>query len=110
MRLLKTASVQVRNPLMRRRASWPMLSKAELRLLMAGLVDWESRSRGPIRARIRKKRLEAVEYYRRVHGPLAEDRLWVPRKSTSAAARQWDCHRRHDPARERLRGVLWHEA
>ena len=104
------AGVQIRNPLMRRRASWPRLNRAELRLLMAGLVDWEMRSRSAVRARIRRKRLEAVAYYRRVHGPLAEDRLWVSGASGSARARRSDRAERHDPRSEGTRGVLWHQA
>jgi hypothetical protein len=76
---------------------------------MAGLADWESRSLGPSRARIRRKRLDAVAYYRRKFGGLADDRLWVaariPRKNSLRRERD----RLHNPKRENQRGVLWNE-
>ena len=74
---------------------------------MAGLANWENRSQGPARSRIRRKRLEAVNFYRRAIGPLAEDRLWVGKRLPQEPF----SHRtgRHDPRREREHGVLWHE-
>ena len=80
-------------------------SLAKMRLLMAGLMDWELRSIGPVRARIRRKRLDAVEFFRRIHGPLADDRLWM------TADRESHRHRRrqpHEARSERAKGVLWH--
>jgi hypothetical protein len=72
---------------------------------MAGLADWESRSFGPSRTRIRRKRLEAVAYYRVKFGGLADDRLWVaariPRKRSFGGP--------HNARREHERGVLWNE-
>jgi hypothetical protein len=44
---------------------------------MSGLASWEARSTGQARSRIRRKRLEAVAFFRRHHGPLAANRLWV---------------------------------
>jgi hypothetical protein len=77
---------------------------------MSGLADWEARSIGPVRARIRRKRLEAVAYYRKVHGSLASDRLWVshsiPLNRHALAA----LSTLHNPRSEQERGVLWHEA
>lgn len=96
--------IKTHHPLHRRRANWPSLSRAELRLLMAGLSDWEARSRGPMRARIRRKRLDAVEFFRRFHGPLADDRLWA---SASSASHDVTAPP-HNPRSERLKGALWH--
>lgn len=90
--------LKVNRAAMRRRASWHVLSRAELRLLMSGLLEWEMRSQGPMRARLRRKRMEAIDFFRRVHGPLASDRLWVapvtgaPRRGTvrhQARTEQW---------------------
>ncbi len=76
---------------------------------MSGLADWESRSTGQALARIRRKRLEAVAFFRKHHGPLLDDRLWVSlRGPVEQRPEQW-LSRRHDPRLEKLRGVLWHE-
>jgi hypothetical protein len=94
---------------MRRRSNWHRLSKAELRLLMAGLADWESRSIGSVLSRIRRKRQDAVGYYRKVHGPLADDRLWVQRNLPRISLASGGRARPHNPAHEQHHGVLWHE-
>jgi hypothetical protein len=97
--------IKTHHPLMRRRAGWHVLSRAEMRLLMAGLMDWEFRSIGPMRARLRRKRLDAVEFFRRFHGPLPNDRLWM------TAGRESHRHRRrqsHEARSERAKGVMWH--
>ena len=78
--LRASVRIQTHKPLMRRRSNWHRLSNAELRLLIAGLADWESRSAGSVLTRIRRKRQDAVHYYRKWHGPLADDRLWVQYK------------------------------
>jgi hypothetical protein len=86
---------------------WGLLSKPELRLLMAGLASWEQRSRGAQKARIRRKRLDAVSFYGRKFGRLSDDRMWVaPRLEEGVRGQHL---RPHNPKRENLRGVLWHE-
>jgi len=100
--------VRIHNPLLRRKARWPSLSKPELRLLMAGLADWELRSRGPSRTRIRRKRQDAVAFYRRKFGALGDDRLWVAARLPSETS-SWRATRPHNPRREQERGVLWSE-
>jgi hypothetical protein len=95
---------------MRRKTHWQELLPAELRLLMSGLADWESRSVGPVRTRIRRKRLEAVAYYRKTHGPLANDRLWVPVKAPFKRRANDPLSTPHNPRREHEHGLLWHEA
>src|SRR5690349_9516737 len=97
-------TAQIYNPLKRRRAYWKLLAKPELRLLMAGLVSWEQRSRGPVRSRVRRKRLDAVAYYGRRFGALARGSLWTERKA------EWRSGPLHSPRKENARGVLWHEA
>ena len=99
-------SIQVYNPLKRRRASWHMLSKSELRLLMHGLAEWEERSRGPTKARIRRKRIDAVAFYRDKFGGLASDRYWVGERMHQKIA----AYGLHNPKTEGKRGVLWHES
>ena len=99
------SSVGVYNPLKRRRAYWPLLSNAELRLLMHGLSEWEERSRGATKTRIRRKRVEAVQFYRKKFGGLSADRYWVgERMHTKIGERGL-----HDPKTEQERGVMWHE-
>ena len=95
---------------MRVRSTWHMLTTGELRLLMAGFADWERRSPpGPIRSRIRGKRLDAVAYYRRAHGALGEDRQWVSARLPNQQRIREAYLGRHDPRRERDFSVLWHE-
>jgi len=106
----KPVRILTHKPVMRRRSNWSRLSKAELRLLMAGLAEWERRSSGPVRSRIRRKRIDAVHYYRKTHGFLTEDRLWVQAKMPRTKATAGRLHRKHSPAREHENGVLWHEA
>jgi len=98
------SKLQIDNPLKRRRSFWCRLTKPELRLLMAGLANWEQRSRGPTRARIRRKRLDAVEYYGRRFGALSTERLWAGPRTSGRALPM------HNPRSENARGVLWHEA
>ena len=95
---------------MRRKSNWRYLTNAELRLLMSGLSEWERRSPlGPIRTRIRRIRREVVAFYRKHHGPLADDRLWVPAKLPKEKSERRSFLGRHDPRKENSRGVLWHE-
>ena len=64
-----------------RKATWKGLSRPQLRLVMAGLADREAKAkRLAVRARLRRRRLEAVAIYRALHGSLREDRLWVAAK------------------------------
>ncbi len=98
------SKLQIYNPLKRRRSYWRHLSKPELRLLMAGLASWEQRSRGSVRARVRRKRLDAVSFYGRKFGVLSSDRLWAGRSVGTEAVPA------HNPRNENRRGVLWHEA
>lgn len=99
------SAIQIYNPLKRRRAYWPALSKPELRLLMHGLAEWEERSRGAVKARIRRKRIESVSFYRKKFGGLASDRYWVgERMHKRIRTREL-----HNPKLENGRGVLWHE-
>jgi hypothetical protein len=102
--------IRIYHPMMRLRSNWRMLTNAELRLLMAGLADWERRSDlGPVRSRIRRMRLDAVQHYRKVYGPLSDDRLWVAERQPNE--RKKTLHRnRHNPKNEKHIGVLWHEA
>lgn len=59
-------------------SAWPQLSRAELRLLMARLLDLEvSSAPGPVRSRFRARRAAAVSTFRRVHGELADNAAWV---------------------------------
>jgi hypothetical protein len=102
----RPAPLQIYNPLKRRRAYWPALSKPELRLLMHGLAEWEERSRGPVKARIRRKRVDAVSFYRKRFGGLSSDRYWVGQRMH----RKIQHEGLHNPKREKDRGVLWHEA
>jgi len=107
---MRSTPIRTNNPRYRRRAQWPNLSRAELRLLMSGLANWEARSTGQVRSRIRRKRLEAVAFFRKHHGPLANDRMWV---GVKAAQKEQAPHRlasKHDPKKEDTRGILWHEA
>ena len=76
---------------------------------MAGLADWEARSFGPSRSRIRRKRLDAVAYYRRRFGGLADDRLWTAVRLSRKVSLGRLSDRLHNPKREHQRGVLWHE-
>jgi len=95
---------------MRRKTNWRFLGEAELRLLMWGLAEWERRSPlGPIRTRIRRTRREAVAFYRKRYGPLAEDRLWVPSKLPKEKSHRISFLGPHNPRKENERGVLWHE-
>jgi hypothetical protein len=102
------SNVRIYNPRMRRRSNWSLLSKPELRLLMAGLAGWEERSIGSVRTRIRRKRREAVAFYRAKYGGLADDRLWVGPKMNRKGLR-WNRLGLHDPRRENEPGVLWDE-
>lgn len=108
--MLLRSRIRTYDPRMRLRSNWRFLSAGELRLLMSGLANWERRSPiGPVRSRIRRMRRDAVEFYRKVHGSLAEDRLWVaPRLPTERGMRDRYLGR-HDPRKERQFGVLWHE-
>jgi hypothetical protein len=99
-------ALQIYNPRNRRRASWAALAKPELALLMHGLSDWEERSRGAVKVRIRRKRIEAVAFFSRKFGGIAPDRYAVG-KRMHKSIRQYGLHR---PEREREWGVLWHEA
>ena len=103
-----SAGFALLNPLKRRRSRWRYLSRPEVRLLMSGLADWEQRSRGPVKTRIRRKRRNAVMYYRKTYGALPDDRPWTAVKLGRAAPRVG--RPAHDPRRENERGVLWHEA
>jgi len=104
---MRTKAIHTHNPRLRRRSNWGSLSRAELRLLMAGLADWESRSTGQVLARIRRKRLEAVAYFHRRHGALSADRLWVSRSGpVENRPANW-LSRRHEPQLEHMPGVLW---
>ncbi len=76
---------------------------------MAGLANWEARSTGQVRSRIRRKRLEAVAFFRRYHGPLAADRLWVAGRVKNKTSTLGPPAPRHDPRQEQVRGVLWKE-
>jgi hypothetical protein len=77
---------------------------------MSGLAEWERRARiGPVRSRIRRTRGDAVEFYRRHHGPLGEDRLWVPSKLPREVRLRARILPAHIPAKESKRGVLWNE-
>ena len=59
-------------------SAWPQLQHYELRIFMARLLDLEQTSPlGPVRARFRARRAEAVRVYRRIHGSLGDDALWV---------------------------------
>jgi hypothetical protein len=100
------SAIEIYNPLKRRRAYWSALPKAELRLLMHGLAEWEERSKGAVRARIRRKRVEAVAFYRRKFGGLPSDRYWVGERMYKKIAVDGI----HNPKTEGTRGVLWHEA
>jgi hypothetical protein len=71
---------------------------------MAGLATWEQRSRGPVRTRVRRKRLDAVAFYGRKFGALSPERLWAGRSAGDQTAPT------HKPRNENRRGVLWHEA
>jgi hypothetical protein len=72
---------------------------------MHGLAEWEERSRASVRARVRRKRIEAVAFYRKKFGGLASDRYWVGERMH----RKIKADGLHDPKREHDRGVLWHE-
>jgi hypothetical protein len=98
------SKLQIYNPLKRRRSFWCHLSKPELRLLMAGLASWEQRSRGPVRARVRRKRLDAVSFYGLKFGVLSPDRLWAGRSVGTEGAPA------HNPRNENRWGALWNEA
>lgn len=98
--------LQIYNPLNRRRAYWRALPKAELSLLMHGLSDWEERSRGPVKARIRRKRVEAVAFYSEKFGGVSPKGYAVG-KRMHKSIRQYGLH---NPDREHRWGVLWHEA
>jgi hypothetical protein len=77
---------------------------------MSGLANWEVRSTGQARSRIRRKRLEAVAFFRKHHGPLANDRLWVSARTQMKKSASDRHALKHDPKKEDTRGVLWHEA
>jgi len=99
-------SLQIYNPLNRRRAHWNALAKAELALLMHGLSDWEERSRGAVKARIRRKRVEAVAFYYEKFGGISTAGYWVGKRQHESI-RQYG---RHKPESEHGWGVLWHGA
>jgi hypothetical protein len=101
---------RIHNPRMRRRASWPLLSELELKLLMAGLHSWEQRSLGPARTRIRRKRREVVAFYCAKFGGTNVERLWAgPRLVHIRKGWEWLHLGSHNPRLENLPGVLWHE-
>jgi hypothetical protein len=74
---------------------------------MAGLANWEQRSRGAVKTRIRRKRLDAVAFYRRKFGSLSGDRLWTAPRLVGG--RSGDERKPHDEKRENARGLLWDE-
>jgi hypothetical protein len=79
-----------------------------MRLLMAGLADWELRSPlGPIRTRIRKTRLEAVVFFRKHHGSLSESSSWVAPRLPKDERRRPINWGPHNPGKENVAGVLW---
>ncbi len=100
------ARLQIYNPLKRRRAYWNALAKSELALLMHGLSDWEERSRGAVKARIRRKRVEAVAFFCKKFGGPSSDRYWVGKRMHKSIRQQG----LHNPNSECEWGVLWHEA
>jgi hypothetical protein len=105
----RKSSCRLDDPRMRRKSNWRRLSRGEMRLLMAGLADWESRSPlGPIRTRIRKTRLEAVAFFRKHHGSLSEGNSWVsPRLLPKDERRRPISWGPHNPGKENVAGVLW---
>ena len=105
-RLSSPTPLQIYNPLKRRRAFWPSLAKPEMVLLMHGLSDWEERSRGTVKTRIRRKRIEAVTFYAKRFGGTSP-RLYAVGKRMHENIRQYGAH---NPKAERDWGVLWHEA
>ena len=107
--MLKRHRVRIHDPVKRLKSNWRHLSNAELRLLMSGIAEWESRTPlGPTHTRLRRRRRDAVFFYRKYHGKLGDDRLWaiIRVKPSREAMKAWG---RHDPKREHARGVLWHE-
>jgi hypothetical protein len=96
--------LRILSPLKRRRSQWRSLSKPELRMLMAGLASWEQRSRGSVRARVRRKRLDAVAFYGEMYGALPSNRLWTGKSVGGYATPA------HNPRNENMWGVMWREA
>jgi hypothetical protein len=105
-RLSAPAGLQIYNPRKRRRAYWSSLPKPEMALLMHGLSDWEERSRGALKARVRRKRVEADTFYAERFGG-ALPCWYAVGKRTHKKIRQYGLH---NPGAERDWGVLWHEA
>jgi len=75
---------------------------------MAGLIEWEERSRAATKARIWRKRRDAISYYVGKFGrvpPIGFAQL----VKKPGARRAWVKAGEHSPRRENLWGVLWHE-
>lgn len=73
---------------------------------MHGLADWEERSRGAVKARIRRKRVEAVAFYFAKFGGVSPSGYGVGKRMYRRIRQDG----LHNPSREREWGVLWHEA
>ncbi len=73
---------------------------------MHGLADWEERSRGAVKARIRRKRLEAVAFYSEKFGGVSAMGYGVGKRMHKSIYQ----HGQHKPNNEHVWGVLWHEA
>src|SRR6185295_7496593 len=59
---------------------WHRLAPDELGAVMADLATLELQSTQlAVRGRIRRRRLEAVALFRRLHGQLSEKWMWVPK-------------------------------
>lgn len=97
--------IQVYNPLKRRRAHWHALAKPELLLLLRGLLDWEARSGGPVRARIRRKRTDLESLISMKFGAALTARI----RASERLLRSPKGVVSHCPCRENLSGPLWHE-